>query len=64
MGIGQVIWVIRNVLGNNRVLKTQYYVSSVRIHLFSPQYYFKEKSIGSLQVDHEFAKHPSMMVQN
>jgi hypothetical protein len=51
---GTVKWMVRDMFGNNRKIRTTaYYVPEASIHLFSPRTYFKEHKYGSLQITHD-----------
>ena len=53
-GIGNVEWLIEDMNGTVRVLRTQaLYVPSAGVRLFSPQSYFKENLAGSLLCTHD-----------
>jgi hypothetical protein len=54
IGEGTVNWLVRDVFGNKRKIRTTaYYVPEASIRLFSPQTYFKEKKAGSLLITHD-----------
>jgi hypothetical protein len=54
IGEGTVNWLVRDVFGNKRKIRTTaYYVHEASIRLFSPQTYFKEKKFGSLLITHD-----------
>jgi hypothetical protein len=54
IGEGTVIWMVRDMFGNKRNIRTtSYYIPEASIHLFSPQTYFKEKKAGSLHIAHD-----------
>jgi hypothetical protein len=54
IGEGTVNWIVRDMFGNKRKIRTTaYYVPEASIRLFSPHTYFKEKKAGSLLVTHD-----------
>jgi hypothetical protein len=54
IGEGKVNWLVRDMFGNKRKIRTPtYYVPESSIRLFSPHTYFKEKKAGSLQITHD-----------
>jgi hypothetical protein len=54
IGEGTVNWLVRDVFGNKRKIRTTvYYVPEASIRLFSPHTYFKEKKADSLQITHD-----------
>jgi hypothetical protein len=53
IGEGTVNWLVRDMFGNKRKIRTTaYYVPETSIRLFTPHTYFKEKKDGSLQITH------------
>jgi hypothetical protein len=54
IGEGTVNWLVRDMFGNKRKIRTTaYYVPEASIRLFYPQTYFKEKKDGSLLITHD-----------
>jgi hypothetical protein len=54
IGEGTVNWLVRDMFGNKRKIRTTaYYVPEASIRIFSPQTYFKEKKAGSLLITHD-----------
>ena len=53
-GFGTVQWMVRDVMGVARTIKTKaYYVPEASIRLFSPQTFFQEQQAGKLVLDHK-----------
>jgi hypothetical protein len=54
IGEGTVNWLVRDMFGNKRKIRTTaYYILEASICILSPQTYFKEKKAGSLQITHD-----------